>query len=84
VDTEASHRSIEIGRKGRAVIVNDEAVRMLPGRVSRNCWRVQSAVGCWVRLKCSRRREPTSMATNTYSTRKLSVTTLKKSQATIA
>jgi hypothetical protein len=33
---------------------------------------------------CRIRREPISMATNTYSTRKVSVIDTKKSQATIA
>src|ERR1700757_934810 len=51
---------------------------------SRNCCKVQAAVGWAVRLQCRMRRLPTSITTNTYSTRKPTVMATKKSEATMA
>ena len=45
---------------------------------SRNCCKVQAAVGWAVTLQCKIRRLPTSMTTNTYSTRNLAVMATKK------
>src|SRR4029077_8489848 len=52
------------------------------GMASRNCCKVQAAVGWAVTLQCRMRRLPTSITTNTYSTRKPAVMATKKSAAT--
>src|SRR5215831_15229469 len=54
-----------------------------PGSASRYCCRVHSAVGCAVTLLWIIRRVAISRITNTYRVRKVAVTTVKKSQATI-
>src|SRR4029077_9137499 len=51
---------------------------------SRNCCKVQAAVGWAVTLHCRMRRLPTSITTNTYSTRKPAVMATRKSAATMA
>jgi len=45
---------------------------------------VHSDVGCSVTFQCTIRREPISMTTKTYRTRKVAATETKQSQATIA
>ena len=44
----------------------------------------QSAVGCWVTLKCRILRRSCSMTKKQYKTRNVAVGTVKKSKATIA
>jgi len=50
---------------------------------SRNCCKVQAAVGWAVTLHCRMRRLPTSITTNTYSTRNPAVVAAKKSATTM-
>src|SRR4029077_16309352 len=54
------------------------------GMASRNCCKVQAAVGWAVTLQCRMRRFQTSITTNKYSTRKPAVMATKKSAATMA
>ena len=49
------------------------------GHASRSCWAVQPAVGCAVTLTCTIRRRSWARTTNTKSTRKVAVGTVKKS-----
>ncbi len=64
-----------------AVPVADEETRSVGPRphASRSCWAVQMAVGCAVTLSCTIRRRSWDRATNTKSTRKVAVGTVKKS-----
>jgi hypothetical protein len=59
--------------KDRIPIMNQESVGVIAREASRNCCKVQAAVGWAVRLQCRMRRLPTSITTNTYSTRKPAV-----------
>jgi hypothetical protein len=64
--------------------VNDEPVRM---QVRENLTELLCGPLCDGMLRtwqCRMRREPISIATNTYSSRKVTVIDTKKSQATIA
>ncbi|HEY4359807.1 MAG TPA: hypothetical protein VGN17_02510 [Bryobacteraceae bacterium] len=58
--------------------------RVLSDQQFANCWVVHSAGGCCVKLQSKIRREPISIATNRYSTWNVTVTKMKKSQATVA
>ena len=48
-----------------------------------NCCAVHSAVGCSVTFQCRIRRVPMFSTRNTYTTRKVAVTTTKKSHASV-
>src|SRR5882724_2189991 len=52
------------------------------GNVSTTCCAVHCAVGCCVTLKCTMRRRSCTRITNTNSTLKVTVGTVKKSQET--
>ena len=64
--------------------MDEEAVRTVERQELTKLLNGDSAVGCAVTLVCRIRREPTSMVTTTYRIRKLAVTEMKKSQATMA
>ncbi len=48
---EVLDRLVELRRKGGMSIVNEEAIGVVARNASRNCCRVQSAVGCSVTLQ---------------------------------
>src|SRR5215471_8972639 len=60
----------------------DRRERLLETAASRNCCKVQAAVGCAVTLQCRMRRLPISITTKTYNQRKPAVIATKKSAAT--
>src|SRR6516164_6161327 len=49
------------------------------GNASRSCCTIHSTVGCWVTLQCRILRRSCSMTKKQYSTRKVTVGTVKKS-----
>jgi hypothetical protein len=76
-----THR--QLLRKDRIPIMNQESVGGIARDASRNCCKVQAAVGWDVTLHCTMRRLPTSISTNAYSTRNLAVIATNKSLATM-
>jgi hypothetical protein len=84
LDAQSPDRIVEVLGEDLVSIVDQVAVPLPFPTTSRNCCRVQSAVGFAVTLICARRRVLCSITTNTYNIRNVAVTAMKKSHARIA
>jgi hypothetical protein len=82
--TERLQVVVDLGRKDRVRIMDEEAIPVIAGDSFSKLLQGQAAVGWAVTFQCGMRRLPTSITTKAYSTRKPAVITTKKSAATIA